>query len=251
MFDKLNQLKEKLNAQRPLPPGLIQNLREVFRIEWIYHSNAIEGNTLNLLETKMVVEEDIAIGGKRLTEHFEAINHAKAIDFVEELVIKKEAFTEGVLKKIHSIVLQNIDDENAGKYRMFNVRIAKIPENVHIPPHFLDVPQQMKDLFTWYKKNQNSLHPVELASRFHFQLVYIHPFADGNGRTARLSMNLILMKHGYPPAIIKANPEHRFRYYEALEKASVEGNIKPFVSLVTECVEESLSRYLQSLGIAE
>ncbi|ANB57993.1 filamentation induced by cAMP Fic domain protein [Anoxybacillus sp. B7M1] len=105
MFQKINELKAKLDAQRPLPPSLVKNLREVFRIEWIYNSNAMEGNTLNLLETKMVVEEGITIGGKKLKEHFEAINHAEAIDFVEELVSKKEPLTEWVLKQIHYLVV--------------------------------------------------------------------------------------------------------------------------------------------------
>lgn len=246
MFDKANELKAILDANRPLPAGLVKNLQEVYRIEWTYNSNAIEGNTLSLLETKMVVEEGTTIGGKRLKEHLEAINHAEAIDFVEELVSAKEGLTERALKQIHYIVLKNIDQENAGKYRTYNVRISG---NSHQPPHFLNMQEQINQLFKWYERNKDSLHPIALASHFHFRLVYIHPFADGNGRTARLVMNLILMQHGYPPAIIKAAPEHRLRYYETLEKASIEGDIEPFVTLVADCVEESLQQYLQGLGI--
>lgn len=136
MFDRVNQLKEKLDAQRPLPPGLVKNLREVFRIEWIYNSNAIEGNTLSLLETKMVVEEGITIGGKKLREHLEAVNHAEAIDFIEELVAQKESLTEHVIKQLHYLVLKGIDDENAGRYRSYNVWISG---SMHQPVHFLHV----------------------------------------------------------------------------------------------------------------
>ncbi|NIK15884.1 Fic family protein [Saccharococcus thermophilus] len=246
MFDTVDQLKEKLDAHRPLPAGLVKNLRDFFRIEWIYHSNAIEGNTLSLLETKVVVEERITIGGKKLNEHLEAVNHAEAIDFVEELVAKQEPLTESVIKQLHYLVLKGINDGNAGRYRSYNVRISG---SVHQPVHFLHVQEKMNQLLEWYEKNKAVLHPVELAARFHFQLVSIHPFADGNGRTARLVMNLILMQHGYPPAIVKT--DSRLDYYEALEKAMVEGNEESFILLIISCVEESLKQYLYALGYDE
>ncbi|KXG08349.1 Adenosine monophosphate-protein transferase and cysteine protease IbpA [Anoxybacillus sp. P3H1B] len=144
--------------------------------------------------------------------------------------------------------LKNIDNENAGKYRTHHVGISG---SVHHPVHFLNVQEEMNHLFSWYEQNKTALHPVPLAAKLHFRLVYIHPFADGNGRTARLMMNFILMHHGYPPAIIKASPEHRLKYYESLEKASVEGELEPFTELVTKCAEESLTHYLQALGIEE
>jgi Fic family protein len=245
VFDKVNQLKERLDSKRPLPPGLVKNLREVIRIEWTYNSNAIEGNTLSLLETKIVVEEGLTIGGKKLQEHFEAVNHAEAIDFVEELVSKKEPLTERIVKQIHYLVLKNIDNDNAGKYREYNVGISG---STHQPPDHIKVREEMEKLFVWYETNRTILHPVELASMFHFKFVYIHPFTDGNGRTARLVMNMILMQFGYPPAIIKAKPEQRIRYYEVLEMASVHGQTTPFVQLVTDCVEEGLQHYLSALG---
>ncbi|MFC0299090.1 Fic family protein [Geobacillus jurassicus] len=248
MFAKIDELKHRLDALRPLPPGLVKNLRESFRIEWTYHSNAIEGNTLNLLETKLVVEEGITIGGKWLKEHLEAINHAEAIDFIEQLVANKEHLTEHVLKQVHYLVLKSIDNENAGKYRTYNVRISG---SAYTPPHFLHIQDEINRLFSWYETNQHALHPIELAARFHFQLVYIHPFADGNGRTARLMMNFILMQHGYPPAIVKASPEQRQQYYEALEEASVKGEVTPFIQLIAACVEESLRHYLHALGIED
>ncbi|MED5076136.1 Fic family protein [Geobacillus stearothermophilus] len=173
MFAKIDELKQRLDALRPLPPGLVKNLRESFRIEWTYHSNAIEGNTLTLLETKLVIEEGITIGGKRLKEHLEAINHAEAIDFIEELVANKEHLTEHVLKQVHYLVLKSIDNENAGKYRTYNVRISG---SSYTPPHFLHIQDEMNQLFSWYETNQHALHPIELAARFHFQLVSIYTF---------------------------------------------------------------------------
>ena len=150
MFDNVNQLKQKLDAKRPLPAGMVRNLREVMRIEWTYNSNAIEGNTLSLLETKIVVEEGLTIGGKRLAEHLEAVNHAEAIDFVEQLVSDHEMLTERVLKQIHYLVLKNIDNENAGKYRGHNVEISG---SAHKPPHHIKVQEAMDNLFDWYRKN--------------------------------------------------------------------------------------------------
>jgi Fic family protein len=246
VFDIVNGLKEKLDSKRPLPTGLVKNLRDVFRIEWTYNSNAIEGNTLSLLETKIVVEEGLTIGGKKLREHFEAINHAEAIDFVEDLIAKNEPLNERILKQIHYLVLKNIDNENAGRYRNYNVGISG---STHQPPEHFKVQEEMEKLFFWFETNKSNLHPVELASLFHFKFVYIHPFADGNGRTARLIMNMILMQFGYPPAIIKAKPEQRIKYYEALELASVKGQTTDFIHLVNECVEESLQHYLQALGL--
>lgn len=245
MFEQVNILKQELDVKRPLPSNLVRNLREVIRIEWTYNSNAIEGNTLSLLETKMVIEEGLTIGGKRLAEHLEAVNHAEAIDFVEQLVSDQEILTERLLKQIHYLVLKNVDDQNAGKYRDHNVEISG---SIHKPTHHLKIQDAMDELFAWYGQECSVLHPVELAARFHFQFVYIHPFADGNGRTARLLMNLILMQNGYPPAIIKVQPEQRMRYYETLETASVHDNVVPFVELIRDCVEESLQRYLKALG---
>ncbi|UUZ81325.1 Fic family protein [Paenibacillus sp. P26] len=243
-FAKVDELKRELDGFRPLPPAAVRNLDEVYRVEWTYNSNAIEGNTLSLLETKLVLEEGLTIGGKKLREHFEVINHSEAISYVQDIVNRNMELTEYVIKSIHQLVLKNIDDENAGRYRMINVMISG---SQHTPPHFTVVPEQMEQLVQWYQEQQGKLHPVELAARFHFQFVFIHPFTDGNGRTARLLMNLILMKHGYPPAIVKAANDARLRYYETLEEASMNGNLIPFVELITECVEESLQRYISAV----
>ncbi|WP_163580890.1 Fic family protein [Gracilibacillus saliphilus] len=243
-FQRIDQLKKDLDQERPLPPEVVQNLKDVYKVEWTYHSNAIEGNTLTLMETKLVLEEGLTIGGKHLREHFEAVNHAEAIDYIEEKVITQSHLDESILKKIHAIILKNIDDKNAGVYRSINVRISG---SEHTPPHFLQVDHEMRNLFEWYNQAKSKLHPVKLAALFHFKFVYIPPFVDGNGRTARLLMNLLLMEAGYPPAIIKAENDQRLNYYKTLELASMQQNVDPFVSLIAECVENSLQQYINAI----
>ncbi|MFK8795818.1 Fic family protein [Planococcus plakortidis] len=244
-LNHIDELKKQLDQHRPLPAEAVKNLRDVYRVEWTYNSNAIEGNTLSLIETKVVMEDGLTIGGKRLQEHFEVINHSEAISFIEDQVNQSETLDERTLKMIHYLILKNIDDENAGAYRTINVRISG---SQHEPPHFLQVENAMQELFDWYNQEKDRLHPVELAALFHFKFVYIHPFADGNGRTARLLMNLILMSHSYPPAIVKAENSQRLTYYEVLETASVQGNTQPFIELITQCVEESLTTYLKAIS---
>lgn len=243
-FNRIDVLKKELDQYRPLPAAAVKNLSDVYRVEWTYNSNAIEGNTLSLIETKVVMEDGLTIGGKRLQEHFEVINHSEAISFIEDQVNRTEPLEERTLKTIHHLILKNIDDENAGTYRSINVRISA---SQHEPPHFLQVSNEMKELFAWYEQEKDRLHPVELAALFHFKFVYIHPFADGNGRTARLLMNLILMSHGFPPAIVKAENEQRLAYYETLEMASVRNDVQPFIALIAGCVEESLTNYLKAV----
>jgi Fic family protein len=240
-FDNIDRLKKELDELRPLPAAALRNLDEVYRIEWTYNSNAIEGNTLTLLETKLVLEEGLTIGGKKLREHFEVVNHSEAIYYVQDVVHRNIELTEYVVKSIHQLVLKNIEDENAGRYRMINVLISG---SQHVPPHFTVLSSKMEQLMEWYNDHKDTIHTVELAAEFHFRFVYIHPFSDGNGRTARLLMNLILMKFGFPPAIVKAANNDRLKYYETLEIASINTNLQPFVQLIAGCVEESLQRYI-------
>lgn len=243
-FYHIEQLKAEFDRLLPFPIAAFNNLKKAERVEWIYNSNAIEGNTLSLIETKVVLEDGLAIGGKRLQEHFEVINHAEAIIFIENQVNRTEPLDERMLKAIHHLILKNIDVENAGIYRSINVRISS---SQHEPPHFLQLPYEMKELFAWYEHEKEHLHPVKLAALFHFKFVYIHPFADGNGRTARLLMNFILMSQGFPSAIVKAENEHRLRYYETLETASRKQNTAPFIQLISEYVEEGLRNYIKAI----
>ncbi len=240
MFERIDHLKATLDAYRPLPEAVVKNLHGDLVLRWTYNSNAIEGNTLTLMETKVVLE-GITIGGKSLREHFEAINHRDAILFVEELVQQQQTLSEWDIRNIHHLILKNIDEQNAGRYRSLNVLISGA---THTPPdHFL-VPEQMAAFISSLDKN---LHPVERAARVHVDFVGIHPFVDGNGRTSRLLMNLELMKAGFPPVVIPV--ELRLRYYQALDKAHVDGDYLPILELVVEVVEQSFQPYFFALGI--
>lgn len=242
-FAKLDALKAKLDEYRPLAPGIVNNLHENLVLQWTYHSNAIEGNTLTLKETKVALE-GITIGGKTLREHFEAINHRDAILLVEELVSKQQPLDEWTIKSLHQLVLKNIDGENAGRYRQVNVLISGAN---HRPPQALQVPEQMQAFMHWYNTDAPHLHAVERAARFHGEFVKIHPFADGNGRTSRLLMNLELMKGGFPATVIEV--EQRLAYYEALDKAHCTADYSDFIDLVASCVEKSFVSYWWALGI--
>jgi len=239
MFNRCNQLKEQLDALRPLPRHTVKSLHEKMVLDWTYNSNAIEGNTLTLKETKVVLE-GITIGGKSMREHFEAINHKEAIDYVEDIIHQKEPLSERVIRSVHQLVLKNIDDDNAGRYRQENVVIAGAE---HTPPDHLHVPQLMNELLDWY--HGFSGHPIERAARLHSDFVKIHPFVDGNGRTARLLMNLDLMSSGYLPVVIKA--VDRLLYYEALDKAHTEQGDHDFLAFVARIEENTLQHYLKVL----
>lgn len=242
MFTELDELKARLDQHRPLPKTMVKNLHEDLVLRWTYHSNAIEGNTLTLLETKVILE-GVTVGGKLLREHFEAINHRDAIFYIEDIVQKREVFSEWQIRNIHSLVLKNIDDEHAGSYRPHNVMIAGA---LHSPPKHFDVPQLMTDFMHWYHHEAQDLHPVERAARIHADFVGIHPFVDGNGRTSRLLTNLELMKSGFPPIVIQV--EQRLAYYQALDKAHTQGDYEDFMSLIVDCVKKGFDPYWRLLG---
>ncbi|HMQ34047.1 MAG TPA: Fic family protein [Chloroflexaceae bacterium] len=245
MFEQLDRQKARLDSLRPLPPALARNLHEDLVLRWTYHSNAIEGNTLTLKETRVVLE-GITVGGKLLREHFEAINHRDAILFVEQLVTEAGPLTEWQIRAIHQLVLRHIDDEQAGRYRAINVLIAGADAR---PPDGPYVPAQMASLIRWLEEAGPSLHPVERAARLHADFVKIHPFADGNGRTARLLMNLELLKAGFPAVVLPV--EQRLRYYEALDLAHTRDSYGPFLALIADCVEAGFAVYWRALGLTE
>jgi len=239
---RVDQLKAWLDSRRPLPPALVERLHEDIVLRWTFHSNAIEGNTLTLLETKVVLE-GVTIGGKLMREHFEAINHRDAILYVEDIVKGTEPLSEWQIRNIHQLVLKGIDNENAGKYRHLNVTIAGAR---HVPPDHLQVTDKMSAFVAWYAQHAEALHPVERAARVHADFVGIHPFIDGNGRTGRLLMNLELMKAGFPPAVLPV--ARRFDYYKTLDTLHVEGNPAPFIELIAEFAEEAFAPYRHALG---
>lgn len=239
----LDELKARLDKHRPLPATVVKNLREDIAVRWTYNSNAIEGNTLTLRETKVVLE-GITVGGKSMKEHLEATNHVHAIDYIFELVDKDEQLTERIIKEVHSLVLKGIDDTIAGKYRTENVVISGAE---HVPSDHLHVPEQMEAFMSWYDGKGASLHPVERAARLHIDLVKIHPFSDGNGRAARLLMNLELMKGGFPPVVVQN--DERLAYYEALDTAHTTDNYELFFELTERLVEKSFEPYWFALGM--
>jgi Fic family protein len=239
-FEEVDSLKRKLDSKRPIPKETLKSLRESINLEWTYNSNGIEGNTLTLRETQVVLE-GITVGGKSIKEHLEAINHEKAILFLDDLVKDNEPISEWNIKNIHQLILKDIDNENAGRYRKENVTIKGA---THIPPDYLKVPELMEKLILTYN-TWNEYHPIIQAALLHGELVKIHPFVDGNGRTSRLLMNLDLMNSGYNPVIIKK--ESRLKYYEALDKAHTTGNYTDFVKLVTKLEVEMLKKYLELL----
>jgi len=239
---RIENKRKKLQELRPLPQAALKRLKSELAIEWTYNSNAIEGNTLSLQETRLVLEQGITIKGKNLREHFEAKNHEKAIHFVEALAKPKYSLKEEDIFSIHSLVLQNIESEFAGRYRNGQVRILGAN---FVPPNYLKVSALMKELVKFTNHNPDELELVDLISKFHHKFVWIHPFFDGNGRTARLLMNLLFMKYGYPPAIILKN--NRKQYYRSLNLAN-NGDYTPFILLVAQALERSLDLYLESSG---
>lgn len=240
LYERIKKKKKELDSLRPIPKSVLEKLGKQFAIELAYNSNAIEGNTLTLKETRLVIEEGITIRGKPLKEHFEAINHQKAYNFLESLVKSKNEVTENAIKNIHMIILKEIDDQYAGRYRDINVRILGA---IKSPPRFEKVPSRMEEYINGIKENQKKLNTIEVSALIHYGLVEIHPFVDGNGRTARLLMNLFLMSKGYPVTmVLKVD---RKKYYDRLKKAD-QGDMKPFVDFIGRDVERSLDLYLDT-----
>ncbi len=232
-FSKLDAMKKSIDEHRPLSTNVVKSLREKLIVDWTYNSNAIEGSTLTLSETKVVLE-GITIGGKSVTEHLEVINHKQAIEYLETIIKEKKDLTEWILKNIHQLILKDIDDYNAGKYRNENITISGAN---HMPPNHMIVSESMQELFTEYAREWDHYHPVIKACLLHGEFVKIHPFIDGNGRTARLILNFELMKYGYPPIVITKS--RRLEYYEALDLAHTTIDYSKFVDFVSSFLMDS------------
>ncbi|MDO8970063.1 MAG: Fic family protein [Saprospiraceae bacterium] len=237
-LSRIQEKKQKLDALRPLPSAAVQNIRQSLTLEWTYNSNSIEGNTLTLQETKMVIEDGMTIKGKSLREHFEAVNHQDAIEFVEQLATVQQPLSAQDILGLHGLVLQKIEKEFAGRYRNAGVRISGAN---FVPPNALKVDALMDGLIQWVNTPSNPLDIIVKAAIFHHRFVWIHPFFDGNGRTVRLVFNLLLMRAGFPPAIILKND--RKKYYDALNKANT-GDYSKLLLLVVQALERSLDIYL-------
>ncbi len=237
-FYDIDNRKAILDSKRPLSKEAVNMLQEVINLEWTFNSIGIEGNTLTLKETKVVLE-GITVGGKTIKEHLEAINHGQSIEFLEDLLKDKIELSEWNIKCLHQLLLKGIDDKNAGRYRTNNVYISGAE---HVPPDYIRVPELMEKLMINYKK-WNEYHPIVKAALLHGELVKIHPFIDGNGRISRLIMNMELMKYGYVPVILKK--DNRLEYYEALDKAHTTNDYTAFIKLIAKEESNMLDRYLE------
>ena len=234
-FAEVDALKQELDRRRPLTQGELKRLRDEFLVEYTYHSNAIEGNTLTLQETALVLE-GVTIDRKPLKDHLEAVGHRDAFLYVQELVQNHTPFSEQVIRQIHTLVLMD-RPEDRGIYRRIPVRIMGA---FHTPPDPVLVPEQMEQLVAAFAA-KSRLHPIFRAALFHLQFEGIHPFVDGNGRTGRLILNLMLMQAGYPPINVKYRD--RKRYYEAFDAYYRDQNPGAMLKLVVAELKEQLQLY--------
>lgn len=233
-FSYIKDLKEQLENKN-IPKNVLQNFRQAFDIEYTHHSTAMEGNTLTLIETKAVLEDGMSVGGKKLREIYEVVNHNKAFEFVREKVAAGTVLSEELVKDIHGIIMENI--AIGGIYRSCDVAITGAS---HTPPTPNDMYSQIKYFYS--RLNRSDLNPIELAAWIHAEFVRIHPFTDGNGRTARLIMNYSLMSSGYLP--ININTADRIGYYENLDKYASENVLEPFADFISDIEVKELKKYL-------
>lgn len=249
MLQECDTLKARLSEMRPLPVEALQKIDEALAIEYTYESNRIEGNTLTLQETELVVNEGVTIAGKSMREHLEAINHAEAIDYIKDFAKNGIEISERTIKEIHALVLHGINRDNAGRYRTVPVMISG---STHVPPQPYLIEKQMEDFMIRFAQMEaEHVHPVLIAAYLHDELVRVHPFIDGNGRTSRLLMNLYLLRNGYTLVNLKGSNEAKIGYYKALEASHVEKHPEAFQMLVVEAERDSLRRYLSILGGVE
>ncbi len=240
-LELIDTLKSEWQSQRPLNATQVAKMNEHFHVNYTYQSNRIEGNTLTLQETHMVVNEGLTIGGKSMREHLEAVNHTEAIEYMEQLTKDGVKLTRRTVMELHYLILKGIDRDNAGVYRSVPVRISG---SEHVPPQPYMLDKMMEDYFAHYAVQRKNLHPVILAAEMHERLVSIHPFIDGNGRTSRLIMNLVLLQNGLTIANLKGDDASRMKYYRALGSVQIDNNPEPFYLLVTDAVIDSLNAHL-------
>jgi Fic family protein len=242
-LQQIDTLKQRLQQIRPLDVEALTKIKTAFEMEYTFESNRIEGNTLTLQETALVVSEGVTIGGKSMREHLEAINHAQAIEFIKETASNDIEITEWTVREIHALILHGINREQAGQYRNVPVMITG---SRHVPPQpYLIAPQMENFILQYRQMEMDGTHSVLIAAYLHDELVKIHPFIDGNGRTSRLLMNLYLLSKGYTITSLKADDEAKQAYYTALETSHTDGNHEQFNLLVANAVKQSMKNYLR------
>ena len=241
-FKAIDAMKKDLAAMRPLNPTEVKALRDQFVIENTYNSNAIEGNTMTLRETALILQEGVTIGGKSVKEHLEIVGHKDAMEYVYSLVESHRQLTEFTIKEIHSLVLMD-DPNNRGVYRKVAVGVG-----AHRPPDPAQIPQEMERLMAEYKVRAASAHPIEAVAWLHLKFENVHPFVDGNGRTGRLLLNFELMKAGFLPIDVKFSD--RAAYYQCFGEFDERGDVGPLSRLVAKYEEQRLREYLRMLARA-
>ena len=237
LSERIADLKAELDAMRPLTPSLLASIRKPYDLELTYSSNAIEGNTLTLRETKEVIEHGITVSGKPLKDHLEAQDHHHALEYMYELAGRDEPIGERIVRELHSLVVKSSQSDIAGRY---SPAPRVVSGSSTIFPHPLKVPELMQE----FGSSLAQLPPTpEAAFEAHFRLVNIHPFADGNGRTARLLMNLLLVRDGYRPVAVR--PEDRSEYLDSLEIALNRGDMSRFQMLMHRRLAETMTDYVR------
>ena len=241
-LEQINKLKGWLDSFRPLTPIIVEELKKLYDVQFTYNSNAIEGNTLTQSETELVLSKGITVGGKTLQEHLEVIGHKEAIDYAETLAQQDKEIGEWEIKQIHNLILRKIAPEEAGRYRQLDVKAAGT--NYLYPAHYL-ISQLMNDFINWLNlETAHNLHPIEYATVAHYRFVSIHPFRDGNGRTGRLLMNLLLLRAGYPIVII--SNQQRQDYINAIAYGQNNNDdVSQLEDLVLEATRSSLIETLR------
>lgn len=246
-LEQIDKVKTWLDGFRPFEPMIVAELKKLYDVRFTYNSNAIEGNTLTQSETELVLTKGITVGGKTLDEHLEVIGHKEAIDYIENLAQKDTKINEWEIKQIHNLILRKINPDEAGSYRTLDVMAAGT--NYRYPPHYL-LSQLMGDFALWLNSEAAlKLHPVEYATMAHYRFISIHPFRDGNGRTARLLMNLLLIRAGYPIVVI--DNQIRNDYINALAYGQEnQDDLGQFCDLVCDATISSLVEVLRLLVTA-
>lgn len=242
LLQRVTQQQDQIAQARPLPEATLRSLLDDFLIRFAHDTTALEGNTLTLHETQVVLEHGITIGGKTLREHLEVTNVAKAWEALNAWVRSAEPLTEELLIHLHRLTMAGILPEEAGHYRTVPVFIRG---SQHVPPNPLRVPKAMEDFVQKFAHRPEGMHPIVFAAHAHIQLAAIHPFIDGNGRVSRLLVNGLLLREGYPPASYPATS--RAEYLATLERAQVTQDRDPFVRVTAEAVDWMQQRYLLAI----
>ncbi len=243
LLQRVTMQQQHIAQARPLPGATLRSLLDDFLIRFVHDTTALEGNTLTLHETQVVLEHGITIGGKTIREHLEVTNTAVAWHALEQWVRSADPLTETVITHLHRVTMQGILDDDAGRYRTVPVFIRG---SRHVPPNPLRVPDAVADFVKRFADRPEPLHPIVFAAQAHIQLAAIHPFVDGNGRVSRLLVNGCLLRDTYPPASYPATS--RAEYFTALERAQITGdNIEPFVYVTAEAVDWMQQRYLLAI----